>query len=790
MLGIITSDAGVVTKDAILPITCGLFFFTSVSFLVLKRFALRTELTGMFLLLAIAGCGAMLAINAKGSVQTGLLRYADFKPKLIAVGVVNDIPKYRIDRVSFSCTVLSLETNSFHIPLHEKTLVYYGANTYDTHDRLKQVALGDTLRMEGTLGTPQMRRNPFGFDFRGFLVRQGFTTIFNVRQGKGVIILSHDKESTLFQSMLVAVHGYIQAGIDALYSGDQADLMNGLLLGDRGRIREEISNAFRDAGIIHILAVSGLHVGIILAMIWTPLGRFRFGLRITLASTLLIGYAFITGSAPPVYRAVLMGLLLFAGMGFQRNSNPVNSLAVAAMIILFLNPMTLFQASFQLSFSAVLSILFFHQRVERFFLRRAPKWAEKSLTKYFITLLAMTFAAQIGTLPLLVYFFGQVSLVSFVANLVVIPLVFVVVASGFPAVLLAGIALPLAELFAATSSFCLARIIDTSTLLSSLSFAVIRLDAVPWLWLLCYVFCLLYVFNKPGRILQKLFIATTVCLTVVFLHFKVIADPTTENILRVTFLDVGQGDATLLEFPNGTTLLIDCGPVTSRFDTGEKTILSFFRAKGISKLDALVLTHPDNDHIGGAISLLSALAINRIYFAGKWKLDEKLQFRTDSAMMHENARVRDIRAGDSITLDPHIRILVLSPPREPEEVEASNNTSIVLKVEYGAISYLFTGDAERDAETEMVRTYGDALQSDVYKVGHHGSTTSSTPAFILKVKPRIAVISCGRLNRFNHPRQEILTRLQLVGASVFRTDLDGAIILESDGRIIRKVSWR
>jgi DNA internalization-related competence protein ComEC/Rec2 len=265
-------------------------------------------------------------------------------------------------------------------------------------------------------------------------------------------------------------------------------------------------------------------------------------------------------------------------------------------------------------------------------------------------------------------------------------------------------------------------------------------------------------------------------------------DPAGEPDLRVTFLDVGQGDAAVIELPDGSAILIDTGPSGGNMDAGSAVILPFLRARGISMLHGMIITHPDDDHAGGAHSVLEALPVEHIFIGGRWPEGS----RTSSLMtyMIETAdSVRDVRAGDRIALPGNATLYVLSPPAEID-CEASNEHSVVVLLLYGSTRFLFTGDTDAQAEHRMIARYDNFLRADVLKVAHHGSTTSTSPGFAVKVRPKHAVISAGRNNHFNHPRQEILDRLRLVGATISRTDIEGAIMFTSDGKSVRKVSPR
>ncbi len=785
--GILLSESVHVDSRVALTLVLSLIPFILVfAYFATRHFAFKLLSLALTSLL-VFGLGCYLGNRWSESIDSSLLEFADGKSRVRVIGIVEDHPQRKQDRVSFFLEVIKVNTDTAERRLNAKTLVYYSRSSFDPDDKLKPVQVGDTVALDGTLRTPQAARNPGGFNFRSYLIRHSVTTVMSVNAGNRLHIIG-TAEPSFFQTVLDEIRSTTQRGIRRLYRDDNADIMHGLILGERGSIRDEITDAFRDAGVVHILAVSGLHVGIILAMVWIPFGRLSLRFRIPLALLVLWCYAFLTGMAPPVVRATFMATSVLLSFASQRLTNPVNNLAAAGALILLVSPQALFLPGFQLSFSAVIAILLGYDRLQWFLLQRFERLRESFILKNLASLLALTIMAQVGTLPFVLVYFERISFVGLAANLIVVPLVFVVVAAGVLGVLLHSLWLGAAILFAETSSFALDIILTVSEWLSSLPFAVMLVPDVPWLFLTAYVLCVVVLLHQRARFLTRLIVVMLI-VTASFSFGWAATEAPASAILRLTFLDVGQGDATLVEFPNGKNMLIDCGPMVRNYDSGARTVLPYLQRRGIKTLDVLVLTHPDNDHIGGARAILRAFDVRRIYYACKWKA-EGLQFHVDSLMKIEGAKLYDVRAGERIALDPTTRAYVLSPPRDSDATFASNNTSIVLKIIYGKTSFLLTGDAEKEAEAEMVRRYGDLLASDVYKVGHHGSLTSTTLSFILKVKPTHAVISCGRLNRFNHPRQEILTRLKFIGAQVYRTDLEGAIILESDGKDIQRKRWR
>jgi competence protein ComEC len=263
--------------------------------------------------------------------------------------------------------------------------------------------------------------------------------------------------------------------------------------------------------------------------------------------------------------------------------------------------------------------------------------------------------------------------------------------------------------------------------------------------------------------------------------------PPRPEVLRTTFLDVGQGDCVLVEWPGGK-MMIDTGPSSRSGDAGRKVIVPYLRYCGVTSIDALLITHPDDDHLGGAVSVIDAITVQHVYRSGAWPVNQQTA-AFDSILRERNIPVDQLHSGHMLQFNK-VRMYVLSPDSLASTGAACNNTSIVLRVLYGNVPMLLTGDAENKPEGRMIRRYGGMLSTKLLKLGHHGSRTSSTEEFLDVVCPAEAVISCGRLNRFKHPHPMTLKRTACSGARIHRTDIEGAVIFETDGRSLWKVNWR
>jgi len=264
--------------------------------------------------------------------------------------------------------------------------------------------------------------------------------------------------------------------------------------------------------------------------------------------------------------------------------------------------------------------------------------------------------------------------------------------------------------------------------------------------------------------------------------WRVFAPP---PVLRVTVLDVGQGDSLVIQTPGGRVLIVDAGRAMGEDDVGRRVVLPFLRAQGINRVDALLLTHADDDHVGGAATLLERITIDRLLVSAV-PSDAPLYRRILQAARRRSIPILSLARGQTLDFHDGVIAEILNPPPEgpPGREHPDNNASLVLRLRYGSTALLLTGDAEREAEKDMLRAGAD-LRADVLKVGHHGSLTSSSERFLEAVRPRVALLSAGRGNPFGHPHRDILARLAARRIRVFRTDRDGAIALVSDGRALK-----
>ncbi len=466
----------------------------------------------------------------------------------------------------------------------------------------------------------------------------------------------------------------------------------------------------------------------------------------------------------------------------------MNSLALAALIILLLNPGDLFNPGFLLSFSAVIAIVTLYPPMARYISR----WKIKSgIVKYLLLFFSVSFAAQIGTLPFTLLYFHKLSLVALIANLIVIPLIGFIVGLGIMTLIAGSVFYFLGISYASANEFLSFLLFSFVRLMGRYEYAFISIQKFSLFDSVLFYSAafLIALFWKRLTNWKSKLIFSLLTVSILFTGFKIDdEDLMPDNKLSVLAVDVGQGDAILIKFPYGKTALIDGGNATQFFDNGERILIPLLDYLGIDKIDYGFITHADADHYKGYLALIEKKRVKQIF-------KPTPDFNVDSDNELENAiRSNNIPVkyfGKSFLKIDGVRLYILNDTTNYIfSTFSMNDRSGVLKLVFGNISFLFTGDSGIKAEKYFLNNYGSFLKSNVLKAGHHGSKTSSSENFIDTVEPEYVVISAGVVNFFNHPSPEIIDRFNSKGIKILRTDHSGGILLQSDGCTIKNINWK
>jgi competence protein ComEC len=654
--------------------------------------------------------------------------------------------------------------------------------------KVAQLQYGKRVHVQGELQLPHGPRNPGEFDYRKYLQLHDIQAQLIIQKDDNITI-GEDIDYLSFERFVFRIREWIGRTLDRLVGGEEAKLLKGLVIGERSEMSPEIKSAFIKTGLMHILAVSGFNVGLVALILFAIFSIVRLPHIITTILTCLglFFFIFLTGAQPSVVRAGIMAITILLGRLFQEKVDFYNVVAFAVITQLLIDTRTLFDIGFQLSFSAVIALAYFYPILMRPFQHLPERWQENIVVKYSFASLAVSLAASIGTLPISAFYFQRISIVGLVLNLIAVPLSGLLLSLGFTVVVAAMFSTWLSAIYASGASTLSSLLLKLTTVSSALPFAYVETSLSLSGMILCYIL-LIVVFNIQRKSVQKLLILGVLVVANGLIYMSLFG--AVNQSLRVTMLDVGQGDAIFVEFPDGKNMLVDAGPITSSFDAGSRTIVPFLQRQGVKAINKLLVTHPHNDHCGGVPSILRSIHVDE--FIGedytKSSLAREIHFVLDSL------RLTIINDSLVSTIDSYnnSRLYVLFPPEQQLTQNSTNlnNHSVIFKLVYGNTSMLFTGDAEKEAEYRVVHVYRDFLLSDILKAGHHGSKTSSSEGFVNQVKPKIAVVSVGKYNKYHHPSPEVIERLRKMNVQTFRTDEQGAIVLESDGESWKIVDWK
>jgi len=664
---------------------------------------------------------------------------------------------------------------------------------------------GDVLKVTGELETPLQFED---FDYKSYLARQG---IYSIIYYPGVEVLERGQGSKPVQ-WIYSLRERLSASLARALPEPQGSLAQAIMLGLRGNIPDSLYEAFSRTGTAHLLAISGLHISIIIAM-FLSFGILVFGRRrstyiwLTLLITWL--YALLAGMHPPIIRAVIMGSLFLIAEYLGRQRSAIIALAFAAAVMVGVQPNLLWTVSFQLSFLAMAGLILLYPYFQM--------WGRKGVASLFgtkerITVVgniitdgfAATLSAIVAVGPLIAYNFGIVSLVALPATFFSLPaLPFIIVTTALVA--FAGLLVSLAaQILGWLAWLFLSYLILVVQGFDTLPHSSLEVSSVStWhIWgyyaILAGVIALLnrrkQLADFSSRLTSGIKKVTKgipkprlgfsmkwlmLPLLVVAILVWAVALTTPDDKLHVNFLDVGQGDAIFIQTPNGQDILIDGGPDFQKINLELSEKLPFWDRT----IDLVVCTQPHADHVTGLVEVLHRYKVKQVLEPGvaynSSIYQEWLNVVEDKGIEYNIAR-----AGQEVDLGSGIQMEVLNPPEglfEGTSCDVDNN-GVVLRLTWGKVSFLFTADIREEAEFELIGQRAN-LRSTVLKVAHHGSDTSTTSQFLAAVDPEVAVICVGADNPFGHPSPEVMERLinRLGEDNVYRTDEDGTIEFITDG---------
>lgn len=683
-------------------------------------------------------------------------------------------------------------------------LTVYADKSGEISGEWKRVQPGDLVSLKARLERPKPVGTPGAFDLRSYYGVRGLSGTLSA-QGDAVLLSAG--QPSLTWKIRQQVRSRLQA-----WDSQETGVLEGIFFGDSSRIPASVQERYKVTGVLHVFAASGSNVAFVLGLSWMLLSFLPKHIRISGTIVILLLYAALCGGNAPIVRATVLGIVVLLGRLGRGQVATLRWLFFAAVGLFIQNPLILQDLGFQLSFAAAWGIVVLTPRILKGkWLARLPK-----LIRYAV---AGTMAAQVATLPLLISAFHRLSLIGFLANVFILFILGSVLEVGLIGVLLSfsgGLCAP----FFQVSLWLLAGTDTILQVLAAVPYAdVWVLNPGPLFWLLWYggigtvlwgkervLFMvtsrLLYIGSGLRTIAPKMMerFPLKIRLALQRLNLKIGRSPMfrkrllvrwlgmllififlwspwkAQSDLEVVVIDVGQGDAVLIRTPKNHAILLDTGPRSDKFDAGERIILPYLLQRRIGHLDALLITHEDRDHVGGARAVLANIPTDWVGVpeVGDRLGNEEWQDGLPFEIINQSQKLRILQAGDRIELDSGAWLDVLGPSEVLKGTRSdSNNNALVLKLNYMGQSVLLSADMEQEEMEEIYETGAD-IENTIFKVPHHGSRFSLDRHFLDGINPQAVCISVGK-NTFGHPTPEVLQYWEERHIPVYRTDEQGTI---------------
>ena len=649
---------------------------------------------------------------------------------------------------------------------------------------------GRTVRVPALLHRPSRYLDPGVPDEEQSLARRGTTLVGSVKSGALVEVVAC---GSWISEKAAAARAYVRRVVGSAvgrWSTRSAAIVLAIVIGDRAGLDDGVQRRLQEAGTYHVIAISGGNIAILagLALVGFRVAGVLGRIAMITAIAALLVYGYLVGGGASVNRATLMAVVYFAARAMDLRGPPANILALAAGLMVAVQPLEIVDPGFLLTFGATAAIVFA--------VRVVPLQTLPRALAPVAAMLAASIAAEVALLPASAFIFSRVTVAGLILNFAAIPLMGVAQIAGMAVVPASVVSATVAAGFgwiAHVSAEGLVRSADLVTMAPALTW---RVAPPHWLAITAYYVGLVAAWSLwrwrvrvlgsgEGSVRASARLAATAVACAAGLWIaagpRMSISSRGDGHLHVTFIDVGQGDAALVRFPHGATLVVDAGgvPGASSFDIGDRVVAPVLRDAGVGRLGSLAVTHGDLDHAGGAASIVREFRPANLWEGIPVPPLEVLR-TIQNAARDAGASWTNVQAGDLVTID-EVQIAVRHP-RLPdwERQDVRNDDSIVLELLWHDVSIVLTGDIGREVEREIAPLFA-ASPLRVIKVPHHGSLTSSSREFVHALAPRVAVISVGRGNTFGHPAPDVIARYREVAAEVFRTDQDGAVTVDTDG---------
>ncbi len=718
---------------------------------------------------------------------------------------------------------------------------------------------GNKILLTGTYEEPEVSRNYKGFNYKEYLkTKEIYGTLIVDNMDRISVIKRNNAD--LIHLCVNKISQKFDNNLKQILPQETATLAKGILLGDSSDITDEIKDNFKNCNLSHMLAVSGSHLAYLILGLNLILNKKILGIKNTkiIKIIIIILFMMITNMSPSVVRAGISVILAITATLINRKSDKYTTIAIAAMFTLIRNPFSIFNIGMQLSYLGTIGILIFAEKIQKYLdiklkleknsetchetnsqvLKKPnidnqtnikcgqtlPRKTFIKIKNYIIQSTAVTLSANILIFPLIIYNFNTISLNFIISNLIASPILGICIVFGLFTLIISIISIPLAKIIAIPFNLFLNILIKITSLISKIPMSNITVTTPHIITIIgayLVIFIILWNKKKVKNIIKKQFNeipfkVMSFLIVITIMGTSVFSTLCKNKNLRIYFIDVGQGDSSLICTPTGKNILIDGGGsrTPEKYDVGEKVLVPYLLDRGIKKLDYIIVSHFDADHAQGLEEVIKTINVRNIVISKQASICSEYE-KIMSLCKKRKIKVIVVKRGGKIKVDKYIYFDILHPGdkmlddgkgglnanaivaklyykmnRQDKVLSIStminpnnynhvkNKTAIKINTRYFTI--LFTGDIEEDAEKELVSIYGKELKCDILKVAHHGSKTSSTYEFLQCANPSIVLIGVGQNNTFGHPNKRVIERLESINARIFRTDVYGEIEINID----------
>lgn len=638
----------------------------------------------------------------------------------------------------------------------------------------KEYSYGNEIAFKGEWKEPSRARNEGGFDYKQYLKTKKIYGMVET-QSSAITIRKENAINGILKLANVVQHK-IKNKANELLEEEQASVLVALLIGNKEGLEEEVQEAFRMSNLSHMLAVSGAHVSYVMLGIGFIIANSKISKKVgkIITIVLLVFFLLITGQTPSVTRACIMSIYFIIASLCHKRVSVLSSISISFLTILLLNPYAIWDVGLQLSYGGTIGIIALY----KIFCKQWENEKNGKIKNKIVEMLFLTLSANLILIPVIAYHYHTLSLTFPISNLLASPIMGILVIAGFITIFFSFFCNPIANLLAYPLSILLQIFLQIANMTSKLPFSQINVAVPNILCILLYylILCLFLYYQKEKHkenktrvekkvleqiqkiTIKKIVVILVVAMILVFLYQNI------PKSCQFHFIDVGQGDSMLVTTPTGKTMLIDGGGQrdTKSFDVGKNTLLPYLLKKRITKIDFVLISHFDSDHVNGLLTIMKEIKVKCVIIGKQFESCDNYEAFI-KIVKDKKIKVHVVEAGQRIKIEKNLYFDILWPSSEEVISENSiNNNSLVCKLSYQKFSILFTGDIEQIAEKAILEKYKgtNVLQSTILKVAHHGSKSSSTEEFLKAIKPKIALIGVGKNNTFGHPNAGVLERIE------------------------------